>query len=528
MSTRHGREAKPNLRNHPKAYSYLRFSTPEQARGDSYRRQTALAEEYALRHGLDLDDRLTFRDLGVSAYRGRNVAEGRLADFLDGVRSGDIERGSFLLVESLDRISRQTARKALRTLESIVEEGVTVVTLSDGKQYTEESLDADPMALIMSILIFARANEESTTKARRLKAAWENKRKSVGKKPLTARTPAWITLTNGKLVADPRKAAVVRRVFSMAAKGIGQEAIARKLNADGVRTFGKAKHWQKSYVAKLIGNPAVVGDLVPHVIDYTSGRKTRKPLEPVPGYFPPVIDRDTFNALQRPPVALTGSADGSLNGTTRRPKGMIRNMLAGLARCPVCGGTMTRVMKGNGVKGGRPKLVCAKAKAGGGCQYRAVDLGRVEEAILDNLDYLLGSMPSGSRGLDKAISDTETALSVLRDQAAELAEEIASGNRSEAVRVKLATIEAEIGTLEEREKLLLGRAAEASPASLGKRMEEVEVAAKALRRGDDRSRLNTALRGLWAGVTVDWRRGEVIVTWRHGGESRATYAMPIE
>ena len=35
----------------PKAYSYIRFSTPEQALGDSLRRQVQLAEEYARKHG---------------------------------------------------------------------------------------------------------------------------------------------------------------------------------------------------------------------------------------------------------------------------------------------------------------------------------------------------------------------------------------------------------------------------------------------------------------------------------------------
>ena len=33
----------------PKAYSYVRFSTPGQAKGDSYRRQTEAANEYAQR-----------------------------------------------------------------------------------------------------------------------------------------------------------------------------------------------------------------------------------------------------------------------------------------------------------------------------------------------------------------------------------------------------------------------------------------------------------------------------------------------
>ncbi|HWX07267.1 MAG TPA: hypothetical protein VN065_15685, partial [Bradyrhizobium sp.] len=48
-----------------RAYSYVRFSTPDQAKGDSYRRQTEAANEYARRHGLVLDTELTFTDLGV-------------------------------------------------------------------------------------------------------------------------------------------------------------------------------------------------------------------------------------------------------------------------------------------------------------------------------------------------------------------------------------------------------------------------------------------------------------------------------
>lgn len=74
-----------------KAYSYLRFSTPEQLKGDSFRRQTSMAEAYAAENNLDLDDKLTFHDLGVSGFRGKNVKAGKLAEFLEAVRTGLIE-----------------------------------------------------------------------------------------------------------------------------------------------------------------------------------------------------------------------------------------------------------------------------------------------------------------------------------------------------------------------------------------------------------------------------------------------------
>ena len=50
------------------------------------------------------------------------------------VNDGLVPKGSVLLVEALDRVSRQSARKAVRILEDIVEGGITVVTLNDGKR----------------------------------------------------------------------------------------------------------------------------------------------------------------------------------------------------------------------------------------------------------------------------------------------------------------------------------------------------------------------------------------------------------
>ncbi|WP_319405795.1 recombinase family protein [uncultured Desulfosarcina sp.] len=60
----------------PKAYSYLRFSTPEQMKGDSFRRQSEAAVHFADNHRLELDESITYQDLGVSAFHGKNVHEG--------------------------------------------------------------------------------------------------------------------------------------------------------------------------------------------------------------------------------------------------------------------------------------------------------------------------------------------------------------------------------------------------------------------------------------------------------------------
>jgi DNA invertase Pin-like site-specific DNA recombinase len=97
----------------PRAYSYIRMSSPEQARGDSLRRQVERSEQFAAQHGLVLDKEFRLSDIGKSAYSGENLKTGALGRFLVAVRAGKIERGSLLIVESLDRLSRQKVIAAL-------------------------------------------------------------------------------------------------------------------------------------------------------------------------------------------------------------------------------------------------------------------------------------------------------------------------------------------------------------------------------------------------------------------------------
>lgn len=72
------------------AYSYVRFSSKKQELSDSKRRQIDAARKYASAHDLVLSED-TFEDLGVSAYRGKNAAEGALGAFLAAVDAGHID-----------------------------------------------------------------------------------------------------------------------------------------------------------------------------------------------------------------------------------------------------------------------------------------------------------------------------------------------------------------------------------------------------------------------------------------------------
>jgi DNA invertase Pin-like site-specific DNA recombinase len=123
-----------------RVYSYTRFSTPAQSKGDSLRRQTKAAQDWAAAHGLTLDDTLTFHDAGLSAWTGENEG-GQLGAFREAVKAGVVPRGSVLAIESFDRLSRGGIRKTQRLVEDIIDAGIEIVTLSDGKRYNAAEID---------------------------------------------------------------------------------------------------------------------------------------------------------------------------------------------------------------------------------------------------------------------------------------------------------------------------------------------------------------------------------------------------
>lgn len=507
----------------PRAYSYLRFSTPEQMQGDSFRRQSTLASAFADKHGLELDAELTFEDLGVSAYRGANFRGGALGLFLEAVDSGEVPQGSYLLIESLDRMSRMDPWDALPVFQQLINTGVNVVTLIDERVYSREEMRAQPMRIMESLFVMIRANEESATKSRRLKAAWEGKRAKLASegKPLTSKCPAWLRLNKETEAYEviPERAEIVREIYERAAKGEGQNAIAQSLNARGEPVWGPGKQWHVSYIAKILENRAVIGELQPHRMDYSDGERRRIALEPIADVYPPVVERETYARVRD-----IRSAPSAHRGPSSK---RIQNILAGLAKCPKCGGTMTRISKGSRAKAGPPYLVCVAAKTGAGCSYKTVKYESIENAIIRNASAIYEYSPIGDKGgdLDDEIENAEIAIDVKEDAIRHILDFIETGGTvSRATRQELAELEAEHAVLEQRYSALMDQLDLINTNTVDARLEELEGALTET--PTNRERINAAMRTLVDHVVVEYGGGELIFNWRHGGETRIGFAWP--
>jgi DNA invertase Pin-like site-specific DNA recombinase len=355
----------------PVAYSYIRFSTSEQKKGDSLRRQTELSERYASAHGLTLDNSVHLHDLGLSAFDRSNIDRGALGGFLEAIKRGRVAPGSFLLVESLDRLSRDKVLAALEIFISILRQGVTIVTLADNMVYSAESVGDNFSSLIISITIMARAHEESAMKSRRVSAAWEEKRARIDEKKLTSRCPSWMRLNSSKTEFEliPERVELVMEIIEMVKSGMGQALIAKRLNERGVPPVSAhGKGWYPSYINKIVTNTALYGEFQPQL---WNGGKLTPHGAPVPDYYPALITKEEFFHLQNIRSQRLFSGARARKGTE------VPNLLSGLIKCGYCGSTMilvggsaqrVRSEDGNNVKRpGKKVLVCDGARRGFGC-----------------------------------------------------------------------------------------------------------------------------------------------------------------
>ena len=137
------------------AILYIRFSTAEQKTGDSYDRQRrdglAYIEKMGWRHTA------TIEDLGKSAWKGEHMlSTGALGKLSAEVAAGDIGKGTVIVAEKTDRLSREGWEPLFDWLRDMTRRGVSVAT-TDGHLFSPETMK-DQLSII-KILLGGQAEE---------------------------------------------------------------------------------------------------------------------------------------------------------------------------------------------------------------------------------------------------------------------------------------------------------------------------------------------------------------------------------
>jgi DNA invertase Pin-like site-specific DNA recombinase len=308
------------------AFSYIRFSTREQRKGDSLRRQTDAAQKWCAANGVQLDTSRTYHDLGKSAYLGdhrKNPDRFALAAFLKMVEDGKIPAGSYLIIESLDRLTREHVRAGLMLCLGLIEKGIRIVQLSPSELVYDEK--SDEMSLMLMIVELSRGHRESKRKSDLSGPAWRKKKEGARNGQIvTERLPAWVKVEGQRLALDRDRAAAVKAIFHMAANGYGTPGIVAKLNRDGVPPITEGKKWVRGYVGQILRDRRAIGEYQPR-----KGKKRVPDGEPVKGYFPAAVTEKEFFAA-RAGAAERGKLRGRLGVQhTNIFAGLVKNARAG-------------------------------------------------------------------------------------------------------------------------------------------------------------------------------------------------------
>ncbi|WP_223497567.1 recombinase family protein [Pseudomonas sp. BF-R-16] len=359
-----------------RVYSYLRFSDPRQALGHSADRQLQYAQRWAADKGLILDETLSLRDEGLSAYHQRHVKQGALGVFLRAIDDGRIAAGSVLIVEGLDRLSRAEPIQAQAQLAQIINAGITVVTASDGREYNRAGLKAQPMDLVYSLLVMIRAHEESDTKSKRVKAAIRRQCEgwiagSFRGLIRNGKDPQWLRWSDQGWELIPERVSAVRRALELYQQGLGAGRAAIVMHQEGFELSSWGISGQQVY--RLIKLPALRGAkrLSVDGEDYM-----------LEEYYPRILSDAEWGELQH----LAGQRH------RRRGAGEIPGIITGIGvtYCGYCGtalvaqNLMNRRRADGSLADGNRRLHCTAYSHNGGCQASgSCSVVPIERALLN-------------------------------------------------------------------------------------------------------------------------------------------------
>ncbi|MGI2260206.1 recombinase family protein, partial [Shewanella sp. GXUN23E] len=430
------------------AYSYTRLSTERQLKGHGKTRQEDAIRHACEVHGWTLSSK-GYADMGVSAWKGVNASEGALKAFIDAVQGGEVARGSVLIVENVDRLSRQEVDKSIRLMLDLLDMGIQVFTLSDNRLYTSDSSNKFVDLMVWGISA-QRAHEESETKSKRIRAAKaKNKELMRQGKIVTRKCPAWLKVSEDKteFLLVPEIVQIVRRIFTMYSNGYSTKPIAIKLNEEGVPYWGKTQGWTHSKVNNILKSKSPLGYCQP--LKRVDGKDVPDG-EPIANFYPPIIDQELWSKCQS-----LKAAKATKQGVM--PNEPMANLFRGLCRCE-CGSGMG--LNSSVIKGKRYSHLRCSDLHTRGCTNPTWSYRQTETIILYGLKTMDWSSVIGADtsvielkrqelescrvNLETAIAEAETAYTALTLM---VSSKIAQRKLQEAEE-RVAKVEAELQDLE--------------------------------------------------------------------------------
>lgn len=319
------REIKPTIIIAPafkRVAAYARVSVEKQAALDSLSNQVSYYNDYIGNHP-------GWLFAGVYADYGLSGTKENRPEFQRMLMDAHAGKFDIVITKSITRFARNTVT-LLKTVRELKELGIEV--LFEKENMSSFSADGD----LMLSLIAMFAEEEA-------RSASENKRWQI-QKQFEEGIPTWHNLfgyrmINNQLQIVKEEAVVVRRIFADYLSGMGQQAIAKKLNEEKL-LFNK-KRWRTFDIYSILRNEKYAGDMLlqkTYVEDFRTKKQRKNKGERRQYYVEEsheaIISMEVFKRTQAELVRR-------MEATEHKHKG--RNYLfTGILYCGMCGANYVR------------------------------------------------------------------------------------------------------------------------------------------------------------------------------------------
>lgn len=322
-----------------RAYAYARYSSSNQ-REESIDAQLQAIREYAARENIQVA-RVFIDEAESARYDDR-------PSFQDMIDTARVDPPDMILVHKLDRFSRNRYDAAVYR-RKLRDHGVRLVSVL-------EPLDGSPESVILESVLEGMAEYYSRNLAREvMKGMRQTAQKGKwcgGRPPL-----GYVVGPDRFLVIEPKGAATVRRIFDLFLQGYGYQAIAIRLNEEGLVT-SVGGPWYKSSVHTILTNEKYAGV---YVFNLRAGAredgtrnnhayKDESEIIRLDGVVPPIIEKETWEGVK-------AKMENRKRGPQPRRRGAHVYLLTGLVFCGECGGSIV----GGGDRGkGQPYYICTR------------------------------------------------------------------------------------------------------------------------------------------------------------------------
>jgi site-specific DNA recombinase len=389
---------------------YARYSSDLQ-RESSIEDQIRRCREYAIRQGWSVVEECVIADRAVSAATVANRCG--LQRLVEAAKAKPLAFDC-LLLDDTSRLARDLS-DALRTVKILEYRGVTVVSVSQGIDSSQGN--SRPLLVMQGIM----DEQYLTDLAKKVHRGQEGRAlhgyttggRVYGYRNVPIEDNSRVGkygrfyVLGVKLEIIGEQAAIVVRLFSMYADGMGQGAIAKRLNGDGIN--GPNGPWSRYTIHEMLRNERYRGVFVwgrtKKDRDPETGRKVSRDTPEsqwrrveIPEWR--IVPEELWQAVElRRKAAAT--AFHKLGGMSRTERSR-RYLFSGILKCGECGSSM--VISTGGGRRGYVKYGCHAHKQNGTCGNRLmIRQDRLEEQLLAAIEQRF----FGSRMLDYAVKRCE-------------------------------------------------------------------------------------------------------------------------